>query len=394
MCADLHNTSPANEAAPRRIVGLDGLRAISILLVIVGHGWATLPAAADCADLAPYLGNATLGVTTFFVISGYLITHLLRKEWDQTGTIRLQSFYARRVLRIFPALYAYLLTLVLLRTAGWIDTTAGDLTVAATFLTNYRHVLPLPTNDDYWFVGHFWTLALEEQFYLLWPLLLVLVGITGGRRAAWLIVLVSPAVRVASYFLWPAARPQLGMMLHTAADPLMFGCLAALVQARPAVQRWLRARGSWAGVLATTLFLLVVSPWLATQFRGAYLMTVGRTLESVAVGYVLLWVVWHPQSRLTRVLSHPVLCHVGALSYSLYLWQQLFLTPRNTTWTGAFPVNVLMCVVAAELSYWVVEQPFLRLRGYFRPGPQTAPTPGGAAAPGSAAVPAPARIPS
>jgi peptidoglycan/LPS O-acetylase OafA/YrhL len=146
--------APGDGAEPRRIAGLDGLRAVSILLVIVGHGWATVPRGDEFGALAPFVGNASLGVTTFFVISGYLITYLLRKEWQQTGTVRLCEFYARRVRRIFPALYTYLLVLVGLKAAGVIATTGNDLTVAATFLTNYKHVLPVHTNGDYWFVAH------------------------------------------------------------------------------------------------------------------------------------------------------------------------------------------------------------------------------------------------
>src|SRR6516165_5021621 len=113
-----------------RIAGLDGLRAVSILLVLIGHGAATIPVAGRswAANLAPY---ASLGVITFFVISGYLITHLLRKECEQRGAIHLGAFYIRRVLRIFPALYAYILILTLLRAVGWIGTTTGDLVVAA-----------------------------------------------------------------------------------------------------------------------------------------------------------------------------------------------------------------------------------------------------------------------
>jgi peptidoglycan/LPS O-acetylase OafA/YrhL len=350
-----------------RIVGLDGLRAVSILFVLIGHGRATAPGgSAELAVLGPYLGNGHLGVTTFFVISGYLITHLLRREWEQVGAIRLRVFYARRVLRIFPALYTYLLVLTLLRTLEWVNTTRDDVVVAAVFLTNYKILLPVVTNDDYWFVGHFWTLSLEEQFYLFWPTTIFLFGFARAPRIALLIVFAAPLVRIATYFAWPSVRGQLGMMLHTAADPIMIGCLAALWQGRTWFERLLCKGAFWIWPLAAACFLVVGSPSLSLHFRGSYLMTVGLTLDSVAVAFILLWIVEHPNSFAGRLLSTPVFRHVGVLSYSLYLWQQLFLTTRNQTWTGLFPINFLACFAAAEASYWIIERPFLQLRSLFR----------------------------
>ncbi len=355
-----------------RIAGLDGLRAISILLVLVGHGAATLPVAERFRFLEPYLGNGDLGVMTFFVISGYLITYLLRKEWERSGTIGLRGFYTRRMLRIFPAFYAFLATVVILRAVGWIETTYPDIALAATFLTNYKHCFPIPTNEDYRFIGHFWTLSLEEQFYLFWPATILLVGLFRAPRVACLIVLLAPVLRVVTYFTWPSARGSTGMMLHTAADPLMIGCLAALWQGRPSLEALLSKLSAWYWPMLATLFLLIASPWLSERFRGAYNITVGLSLNGLVVAFLLLWVVRHPGSLLVRGLSTPVLRHIGVLSYSLYLWQQLFLRTKNPGWTeefpgwaGVFPFNFVACFVAAELSYSLVESPVLRLRDRF-----------------------------
>jgi peptidoglycan/LPS O-acetylase OafA/YrhL len=349
-------------SAAGRIPGLDGLRAVSILLVLIGHAATTLPANEPIQALVPYLGNTTLGVTTFFVISGFLITSLLRREWERSGTIGLRAFYIRRVFRIFPAFYAFLAVVAMLRAAGWIHTTPADITVAATFLTNYKHVLPIPTNDDYWFVGHFWTLSLEEQFYLFWPVTILAAGLARTPRVATLIVLCSPLIRIASYVAWPGSRGHLTMMLHTAADPLMIGGLAALWQGGPAFEAVLKKLSAWYWPLSAAVFLFVASPWLAARYHGEYDITVGLSLNALAIALILLWVVRHPESLLGRALSARVVCHIGVLSYSLYLWQQLFLTPKNHTWFGAFPLNLVACVLAAEMSYWAVEHPFLRLR--------------------------------
>lgn len=351
---------------PGRIVGLDGLRAISILLVIVGHAWATLPSPGRFGALAPYLGNAQMGVTTFFVVSGFLITYLLRREWEKTGTIWIKAFYVRRVLRIFPALYTYLAVLVLLRVAGAIHTTWGDLGIAGTFLTNYKHLFGIPTNDHYWFVGHFWTLSLEEQFYLFWPATILAFGMRRAPTVALLIVLLSPLVRVATYFLWPDVRGQLSIMLHTAADPIMIGCLAALWQGDVRLEGFLRRWSAWQWPVLATFFVLFVSPWLTSRYHGMYSMTAGMTLNGVGIAFIMLWVIRHPAHGVVRFLASRPVAHVGILSYSLYLWQQLFLTHNNSTWMGTFPLNLLACIAAAELSYWVVERPFLKLRDNFR----------------------------
>ncbi len=361
---------PSCTRVASRIRGLDGLRAVSILFVIVQHGFGTIPLPdGHVRNLIRQLfGNGNLGVMTFFVISGYLITYLIRKEWEQTGTICLKSFYARRTLRIFPALYVYLLVIVVLRTVEWIGTNWGDLILAGTFLTNYRHAfLPPVTNwDGFWFVGHFWTLSLEEQFYLFWPATILVVGLPLAPRVALFLVLASPAIRVLTYFAWPASRGQLGGMVHCASDPIMLGCLAALWEGRPFFEKILLKGSSWIWPTAAALFLLVGSPWLSTLFRGSYTMAVGWSLNAISITFVVLWILRHPTCVVGRLLDSRVLRHVGILSYSLYLWQQLVLSPTNRTWTGVFPMNFIACFVFAQISYWVIEQPFLRLRARLR----------------------------
>jgi peptidoglycan/LPS O-acetylase OafA/YrhL len=358
-------TTSAQPRPDRRIAGLDGLRAISILLVLIGHAWPTV-SHADPTELSQFFGNGSLGVTTFFVISGYLITYLLRREWEKTGTIRLRAFYARRIFRIFPAFYMYLLAMTLLRVFGYIDTTYGDLAVAGTFLSNYRQWIPVSTNADSWFVAQFWTLSLEEQFYLFWPTTLFVFGVLRAPRVAMIIVVAEPLLRVATYFVTPSARGQVQMMVHTNADALMFGCLAALWEGKPNFERLINRFSSWQWPAAAAFFLFVVSLWLGFRLRGRYVLPVGMSLNAGAVAFILAWVVRHPTSALCRALSTPVVRHIGVLSYSLYLWQQPFLTIRNSTWSGVFPINVLASFAAAELSYWLVESPFLRLRDRWR----------------------------
>ena len=351
------------QSSSKRIASIDGLRAISILLVLIGHAADTIP----YRDVIPggtltVIGNSRLGVMTFFVISGYLITHLLRKEWEREGRIDLRAFYVRRFYRIFPAFYAYILVVTLLAAAGVIQLSGTNLLSAFLFAWNYVHLFVQNASSGTWFLGHFWTLSLEEQFYLIWPATLLLTGRRWGARIALVIFLASPIIRVLTYFLWPDARPFITIMLHTNADPLMLGSLVALLEGN---QRFETAMGyllrHWVPAVAA-LFALLVSPLLNRHFQGMYYLPLGGTLDSICIALLLVWSIRNPQTRAGRLLNLPVMVTIGGLSYSLYLWQQLFLTPLNQTWAGLFPVNLLVCFAIAWASYRFIEQPILKLR--------------------------------
>ncbi len=357
---------PAPTDPGRRIPGLDGLRAFSILLVLAAHGgYSFVPWISSEWELVNYLSrclrNGSLGVSVFFVISGYLITRLLRREREKTGRISLRQFYYRRVLRIFPAFYSYLGVVGLLTLCGVLHLGFDQWLTAALFSINNAAVW-LQYDDAYWFVAHFWTLSLEEQFYLLWPLTLVLGGTKWAPRVAAALIVAMPPTRVVAYFLFPSLRGYLTMLLPTALDPIMMGCLIALAEGSPRFERLVKPllRGPVAG--AALLFLLFASPYFSLRFRGAYSIVFGITLNSLAIGILMLWAVRRPQTSAGRVLDSRPIVHLGVLSYSLYLWQQLFLTPMNTTFTGLFPWNYLAVYCAALASYYLVERPFLALR--------------------------------
>jgi peptidoglycan/LPS O-acetylase OafA/YrhL len=349
-----------------RIPCLDGLRAGSIVLVMAAHVLHSY--SDDYHSLANEIQHdaGRLGVLTFFVISGYLITYLLFREWQKRDSIDLKAFYTRRVLRIFPAFFTYLGVIAALAAVGIIATTRGDLLLAATFMKNYKAFFDVATNPDELFVRHFWTLALEEQFYLFWPMTFLLVGIARASRVALAIVLISPIMRIATYFLFPGLRGNLAMMLHCAADPIMAGCLAALWQNESRVENVLARLSHWVWPSAIVGFLLFVSPMCHTLFEGAYTYTIGMTLDSMSIVFLLLWLVRHPTSFAGQWLERPIVRHIGVLSYSLYLWQQPFLTSLNHTWSGLFPINLLASLVAAECSHWFIERPFLILKDSLR----------------------------
>jgi peptidoglycan/LPS O-acetylase OafA/YrhL len=344
-----------------RYPGIDGLRAFSVILVVLMHGWHSLPAMGIASkSLSAVLGNGPFGVRIFFVISGFLITHLLRRERDRTGRIALGKFYARRARRILPAYFAFLVGMAAIKVAGWIDPPWPHLLLGLTFLMNYESVL-LPDSPDAIFVKHAWSLSLEEQFYALWPLALILLGFRGAGRGAAVIVMLSPFIRVATYYFWPESRNAIWMMWHSASDAIMVGCLAALVGDDPRFKAAFSRFRSPAWPIGVFLAVWVVSSVLAAKFRGMWILTVGITVESLAAAFLLLWIVNHPTATFTRALAWRPLAHVGVLSYSIYLWQQLFTLLPETFLLGRFPWNFLATLFMAEASYWLIERPFLRM---------------------------------
>ena len=355
--------------SPRRgIPSLDGLRAISVVMVVGLH---TLQrySATHAVGLGWFvLLNGALGVRIFFVISGYLITRLLLREREKTGTIGLGSFYVRRAFRILPPLYVYLLFLLALAAAGLLKVRLTEVLAAALFVRNYA------TGQGLWALEHTWSLCIEEQFYLLWPAVLVACTAGGadlrrGRaiaaRVALVVIVVSPIVRLASF---AAHVPYLhnATMFHMQADPLMFGCLAALLEGRARFERmyaWVTRRW-W--IPAVLLFL--VSGTLELRFQNYWMLPLGLTVDGFLLMMLILWAVRNADSAPGRLLNFAPVRRLGMLSYSIYLWQTFFLHERNLEvfgghyWINTFPGNWLAILVCAVISYYAVEQPALRLR--------------------------------
>ena len=346
-----------------RIAAFDGLRALAVALVLAGHGVdAYLPQHASSLWLAPMV-NASLGVRLFFVLSGFLITSLLLREQQRRGGIDWRAFVLRRSLRIWPALYAYLLVMLLLSQFGVLAISTGQFFAAATFSWNYAALwVREGTSQGAWFLGHLWTLALEQQFYLAWPLAIACLGWRRAGRLALLLPLLLPALRVIWWLAFPAQRGQLGMMFHTAIDSILIGCAFALHQQR--IRAWMSAN-SWI-FPAALVFVFVISPLIASEVR-AYRITIGFGLDAIGCGLLIL-AAQAPLCAATRrwaaLLTWQPLVWIGTISYGLYLWQQPFLTSFNTTLTGRFPLSLLAALVCAVASSLLVERPALRAKTF------------------------------
>lgn len=333
-------------------------------MVIVSHasGWSNLPKSGVLHVIVVLLGQGGLGVDIFFVISGFLITTLLLQEQERTGTIHLSRFYFRRTMRIFPPFYVYLavataIALLWHRPLHW-----HLLLAVAGYMTNVVPYAWISGQPSFWYVAHTWSLAVEEQFYLLWPFLLALVPRRRAVQLSGAVLLAAPLLRLLAHAFLP--------VYHTAAqwyylppavlDLLVFGGLFALVNrqdaARARLLQWLRPALLWPAflVLATAHLMMVHTP----AWFGSLVLVSATGFCSVLL---LAWVVLCPGTIVGRVLNWTPLRHIGLISYSLYLWQQIFTGPY---WTPTGWRNVASIFAVAELSFWCVERPSLRLRGF------------------------------
>jgi peptidoglycan/LPS O-acetylase OafA/YrhL len=335
---------------PNRIPSLDGLRAISIALVIAHHVAGTRQSLI-AASFADHMAFGELGVRVFFVISGFLITGLLLKEQAKQGDIRLGRFYFRRTLRIFPPYYAFIIVLIGLQAFGLIELMKGDVLHALTYTSNYH--------NRSWDTGHTWSLAVEEQFYLLWPAVLLLLGRRRGLMAAALLIVICPLIRIAESQLMPAMQDGIGYGFETIADALAVGCLLA------GTRHWLKAQPLYQRILRSKLFFLIPLLVVATNTMHDHwrpFILFGFTLMNIGIALTIDWCVTNHQTRVGRLLNSGPMVYVGLISYSLYLWQQIFLNRNSEAVTASFPLNIGLAFLCALASFYLLERPSLALR--------------------------------
>lgn len=317
-----------------------------------------------------YFGQ--LGVSTFLVISGLLITWLMIRERVAIGSLSLKNFYIRRFLRIIPVFWFLLAIVTLLKLADFASITWLDILRAATFTHNY----PLSfnhSNDYSLWLQHTWSLSLEEQFYLIWPSLFVLLSKKHAARLAVALAFSGPILRLLSYYLFPQLRGYEGFEFQTRIDILMAGCAAAFILESQEWKVRIERIPVRPALAATMLFLLVANPILATQLKlhsrqYAIVNLIRPPIEAVAIAVTLLILVAGKRGTAFRWANLPIAKHVGKLSYSLYIWQQLFLVvghgPNAISLIWRLPVTYLV----AFCSFNFLERPFVRLRSRFRHG--------------------------
>lgn len=349
------------------IPSLNGLRAISILIVILGH----LNHKSFGNQHFPFpftlLIDSGFGVNVFFVISGFLITTLLIKEETDFGKISLKDFYVRRVFRIFPAYYFLLLVYFVLQLCSVLYFTK-DSWLSSIFYYKY-----LSSSGD-WETGHFWSLSVEEQFYLVWPL----VFIYFKKLRVWFAFAVVVMVMFFRYNAYakffPAPVLSLDVSLFQRVDAIMIGCLLALYKDK-VIQFSARFSGyGWASAAILLLIAFLNSDY-PTAWNMNHHLHLGLLIIPLGIGsssglltnllialLVVVSICGH--NSWFRFLNHRFMNYLGLLSYSLYLWQQLFFS-KHIGVLSHFPINVCCIVCCALFSFYIIERPFLKLKKRF-----------------------------
>lgn len=336
---------------------IDGLRGIAILSVILTH------------TAQNYTWNVwidgTIGVHIFFIISGFLITTLLLKEKIKSGRVSFKNFYIRRVLRIFPVAYLYIFTLIILSLIFKFRLGTFNVITTLLYLKNFP-------SESTWQTGHFWTLSIEEQFYLFVPVLLIL----NTNRFIRVILLLFILVPVVDYI----GFNNIGVfytnhIIHN----ITFIFLALLDQ------------GSLFILLGSFLSILIFKKIIEVErLSGRYFLSTFLFLGAALIHYIYIvpsipylstsvfailmglciTANLHENNFLTKILSSPILVKIGVLSYSLYVWQQIF--TLHPPWFGWFkyadsiPLNLVALFIVATCSYYFYERKFLKWKSKFK----------------------------
>ncbi len=348
----------------KRIPSLDGVRAVAIFCVIALHigqhcGWPT-PGTLAFRVLVGRSGAIWTGdgVGIFFVLSGYLITSLLVREFDRSGRIALRSFYLRRVFRILPPLLAYLGFALAFCKYEHVPFAVQNFTSALFFYRDYYFA------TDLWLTQHTWSLSVEEQFYVLWPVaLLLLLRYKGRRSAGWFVaalIVLTPVLRILGSKVVPSIAHEELYMLHSRMDALMSGCFVALCAGLPRFEAVYQKIAKVWWILPLEFW--VISPLLGHLMGIVYRKSIGMTLDSMVMAFLILWTTRNAGHWVGRILNCRFMTQAGILSYSAYLWQTFFLHESNRTWSGRIPYSLLYIGIAAWVSYKLVELPSLGLR--------------------------------
>ncbi|MEO8695710.1 MAG: acyltransferase [Acidimicrobiales bacterium] len=338
------------------IPSLDGLRAVSIGLVFAGHvGFELIPGG--------------FGVTVFFVLSGYLITTLMRIEYDRAGAVSLSNFYRRRVFRIWPAFYAVLLVAaVLTLTVGLGGGSVDGLPLLGqvTHVFNYFAVFYHGTQEAMWGTGIYWSLAIEEHFYLMLPLLFVIMNHFGlpYRRQAMVLTALAAAVmawRCVLVYGFHVSQARTYYSTDTRADSLLLGCALALYR-NPVIDEVRESSRAIGGAaIAGVIAILVSLLYRDFEFREAF----RYTIQAAALVLIIRYVILAPRSPAGRVLNARLVVWIGQLSYAFYLVHQIVVFEVLKHIDGKVPVAAVSLVASVAVAFALqhaIMNPATRLR--------------------------------
>jgi len=351
-----------SRAKPRFELGykrsLDGVRAFAVLVVMARHG-----------DLR-FFGGGQVGVDVFFVLSGFLITTLLIEEWNRTSRISLRNFYIRRALRLLPALLGVLIfseVFALLQLHGSYFLLVQKAILGALFYcANWMRVFDIKSMGP---IPHMWSLSLEEQFYFLWPpILLCLLPRFRKTHILTLLLLIITVVAVHRSVLWTGegSYERIYNGTDSRIDELLCGCMAALLMS----VEWFRNRVFTKIRYACLPSAILLVGFLPRPMSHRAMSMYGWVIVEFAVAILLCWIVSREAGLIPKALSLQPVVWIGQISYGLYLWHvPIFSKIGGLNLPNAVKTIMMwtLSFAAAEFSHRFIEKPFLNLKSRMRP---------------------------
>jgi peptidoglycan/LPS O-acetylase OafA/YrhL len=347
---------------------IDGLRAIAILLVLFSHSvHSGIPE--FLSKIIQFWNAGTVGVRLFFLISGFLITTILKNELKKNGKINFKNFFIRRFLRIFPAFYFYLLILFILSFFNLIVIGPSAIFFAMFYIQNlnvFQNTELFPTS---WLVKHSWSLSVEEQFYLIYPFIVNPTLNFFKRKLINKIILMTTIFtffRILNYS-YPDISRITGGVFFMHCDFLIYGGLLSTINEND--KKFLIRKISPYKYLILLISFIVLIYASKYEYNSVINIAINGNLILISSLYVLTFFVLFPNSKLGNLMENKMLKSVGKLSYGLYIWQQLFMGSTDL-WNNFkiltfFPYNIIVIFICAIISFYLIEKPFLKLKNKY-----------------------------
>jgi len=338
------------------IPALDGIRAIALLLVLFSHS-VIFDQFTWLHSVGLELGYA--GVSIFFVLSGYLITRLLIQEEEKTGSISLNLFYIRRAFRLLPALWLYLLLVWILWIKGLLPGNPWY-----SFITSLLYIRNLIGHGDA--TNHLWSLSIEEQFYLVWPIAIAIFPKQNLRRFLIALVIICIVVVWRCYAINNNLATYGNVYIRTdfRFDSPLIGCTIALLESiSPRVFTRFNSSPFRSDLWLLTGVVLLTF-WIMIQLQMGRIWGIDSTVTSLISGVIIISQIVNNDSFSKQVLTVPPLMSIGKISYGVYLWQGLFLGSQLAPlgFMRKFPTGLLLSFSSALISYFLLEKPLLRIK--------------------------------
>lgn len=342
------------------LFSLNGIRGIAIILVVMAH----LRLYGDGNRYYNYyliFFNGSLGVEFFFVLSGFLITTLCLKEKIVTGNLSLKRFYTRRILRIFPVAYLYLAFILVLNFWLNLKIPAFQFLGAAFYILNFSY---FGKHSASGLLAHYWSLATEEQFYLVFPFL-IKKGFKPFVLFIIFLVILLPFVCTIQEFWKPANTLILYAFTHVAIkfQGIAVGCFYSILYFKIKSYPEIIGRYKLYGNVLALLLIFFLKFDFFYSIRAVYI----NLIISILIGYFITSNLKPADDIIFKLLNSRILSWIGILSYSIYIWQQPFTYGDSSfpTVIGTFPYNAIFILIAACLSYYLFEKRFLKLKTKF-----------------------------